>query len=74
MEFIVGLSGRTLPARLTEKLANVKVKPPKLKNAYLRAEKLAPDSMDLMDQVAELAAHGVEGQECLARWTQIRAA
>jgi len=74
MEFIVGLSHRELPQRLTEKLANVKAKPPTLHSAYNRALKIAPNSLDLLDQVAELAAHGVEGKDCRDHWAELRAA
>ena len=74
MEFIVGLSHRELPQRLTDKLANVKAKPPTLHSAYNRALKIAPNSLDLLDQVAELAAHGVEGKDCRDHWAELRAA
>ena len=74
MEFIVGLSQRELPRRLTDKLANVKAKPPALPTAYKRALKIAPNSLDLLDQVAELAAHGVKGKDCRAKWPDLRAA
>jgi len=74
MEFIVGLSSRDLPQRLNDKLAKVKAKPPALHTAYYRALKIAPNSLDLLDQVAELAAHGIEGKDCRARWADLRAA
>lgn len=74
MEFIVGLSHRELPQRVTDKLQSVKAKPPTLHTAYNRAVKLAPNSLDLLDQVADLAAHGIEGKDCRDHWAELRAA